>query len=202
MENGYFLLDFLPLPNVAVGGFATTERVFNPELAGGDQRLEITGASFRNEGDHSEEPEKARQMRLVQAWGLTVGNRLVLGWYGAPEIFNTDQLPNLHRRRFSMSCSRQQPEPRWTVEVPGWLTSSSRGYDDHSNTNVSIGMLSKRGGTQARRENRQWVARSLQHQCPSNANHGGTAPMIGQWTRKSWRGARSTSPLNGNVKLP
>ena len=72
-ENGYWLLDVLRPPDVAVGGFATTERVFNPGLTG-TNGVEITLVDFSHEGDHSEELEPG-EMRLIQAWGLTVGNR-------------------------------------------------------------------------------------------------------------------------------
>ena len=78
IENGYWLLDVLRPHQLAVGGFATTERVFNPGLSG-TNGVEITVAGFSHEGDHSEfrtfETEKAGQLRLVQAWSLTIGNR-------------------------------------------------------------------------------------------------------------------------------
>ena len=72
-ENGYWLMDVLRPPDVAVGGFATTERAFNPGLAG-TNGVEITVAGFTHQGDHSE-PPGPEQMRLIQAWGLTVANR-------------------------------------------------------------------------------------------------------------------------------
>ena len=44
-ENGYWLMDVLRPPEVAVGGFATSERSFNPGLAG-TNGVEITVAGF------------------------------------------------------------------------------------------------------------------------------------------------------------
>ena len=69
-EDGYWLLDVLRPPEVAVGGFATTESSFNPGLAG-TNGVEITLADFSHEGDN---PEELEQMMLVQAWSLTLGS--------------------------------------------------------------------------------------------------------------------------------
>ena len=71
-ENGYWLMDVLRPPEVAVGGFATSERSFNPGLAG-TNGVEITVAGFTHEDD-PEELDEPGGMTLVQAWGLTMAS--------------------------------------------------------------------------------------------------------------------------------
>ena len=72
IENGYWLLDS---GESGVGGFGTTERVFNPGLSG-TNGVEITVAGFLHEGDHSEGLEPGER-RFIHAWGLTLGS-----WHG------------------------------------------------------------------------------------------------------------------------
>ena len=73
VEKGYWLLDVRRPPEVAVGGFATTERSFNPGLAG-TNGVEITIAGFTHEEADPGELEHPEQMRLIQAWGMTIGS--------------------------------------------------------------------------------------------------------------------------------
>ncbi len=68
-ENGYWLMES---GESGVGGFGTTERVFNPGLSG-TNGVEITVAGFSHEGDYSVEGEPG-EMRLIQAWPLTLGS--------------------------------------------------------------------------------------------------------------------------------
>jgi hypothetical protein len=75
MENGYWVMEVLRPPppgpgDVSMGGFATTERHFNPRLAG-TNGVEITVVDFSHE-DYDAELDKPGQ--LVQAWSMTVGS--------------------------------------------------------------------------------------------------------------------------------
>ena len=77
-EDGYWLLEVGGPPplgpgDIDFGGFGTTERSFNPGLAG-TNGVEITVADLSHERDLPEEPEKPGELSLVHAWSLTVGN--------------------------------------------------------------------------------------------------------------------------------
>ena len=54
-------------------GIATRERFFNPGLAG-TNGVEVTLEAFTPEGGDAEGLEKPEEMRLVQAWGITLGS--------------------------------------------------------------------------------------------------------------------------------
>ena len=68
-ENGYWLMES---GESRVGGFGTTERVFNPGLSG-TNGVEITLVDFNHEGENAGQPEPG-EMRLIQAPGLTLGS--------------------------------------------------------------------------------------------------------------------------------
>ena len=79
-EDGYWLLEVGGPPppgpgDIALGGFATAERSFNPGLAG-TNGLEITLADLSHERDLPEELEPG-ELALIHAWSLTVGS-----WHG------------------------------------------------------------------------------------------------------------------------
>ena len=74
-ENGYWVMEVLrpPPPGpgaVSLGGFATTERYFNPRLTG-TNGVDITVVDFSHE-DYDAKLDKPGQ--LVQAWSLTLGS--------------------------------------------------------------------------------------------------------------------------------
>ncbi|MEE3370565.1 MAG: hypothetical protein VX346_14595 [Planctomycetota bacterium] len=74
-ENGHWVMEVRRPPppgpgEVVMGGFATTQRHFNPRLAG-TNGVEITVVEFSHE-DYDPEMEKPGQ--LMQAWSLTVGS--------------------------------------------------------------------------------------------------------------------------------
>ena len=77
-EGGFWVMDVLRPPppgpgDLVLGGFATTEKSFNPGLAG-TNGVEITLADFSHEEDYPEELEKPEELKLVHAWSLTVGS--------------------------------------------------------------------------------------------------------------------------------
>ena len=92
-EGGYWLMDVLHPPppgpglaslDVVFGGFATTERTFNPGLAG-TNGVEITLVDFSHEKDYSEEMEAPEEIvnwtqNLDHCWSLTVASWQ--GWVG------------------------------------------------------------------------------------------------------------------------
>ena len=74
-EDGHWVMEVRRPPppgpgEVVMGGFATTQRHFNPRLAG-TNGVEITVVEFSHE-DYDAEMDKPGQ--LVQAWSLTVGS--------------------------------------------------------------------------------------------------------------------------------
>ena len=74
-ENGHWVMEVRRPPppgpgEVVMGGFATTQRHFNPRLAG-TNGVEITVVGFSHE-DYDPEMDKPGQ--LVQAWSMTLGS--------------------------------------------------------------------------------------------------------------------------------
>lgn len=75
-EGGRWLMEVRRDPppgpgTVAIGGFATTDKVFNPGLVG-TNGVEITLAGFTHEEDYPKEMEEPGG--LIQAWSLTIGS--------------------------------------------------------------------------------------------------------------------------------
>ena len=69
-ENGYWLMES---GESGVGGFGTTERVFNPGLSG-TNGVEITMAGFSHEGETTPLYSIYEEITLIQAWPLTLGS--------------------------------------------------------------------------------------------------------------------------------
>ena len=66
--DGRCVISTTPRGILGVAGIATRERSFNPGLAG------TNGVEVTLEGDHPEELDEPEEMRLVQAWSVTLGS--------------------------------------------------------------------------------------------------------------------------------
>ena len=72
-ENGRGVLTTTPPGDIGLAGIITRHKHGHPGLAGSNG-VEVTLEEFTDRGDHPEGSEKSDEMRLVQAWGLTLGS--------------------------------------------------------------------------------------------------------------------------------
>ena len=75
-RKGQCILAPTTLGNLDFSGIATQNMAFNPGLAG-TNGVEIDLVGYSSKGDDPEEVENPDEMRLIMAWGLTLGN-----WHG------------------------------------------------------------------------------------------------------------------------
>ena len=72
-ENERALLTTTPSEDLGLAGIVTRNRYCNPGLAGSNG-VEVTLVGFTGREEDSQEAKETGEMRLVQAWGLTLGS--------------------------------------------------------------------------------------------------------------------------------